>query len=182
MKIQALLDMIKTQIHILQTRIKPIADQKFSHSRFDMQLFRHKSTHLSNCQKELQNLYNQLRHSVLLNHIEQVNFLTEKISYQIQALSRELSTQSLRNKESAFLEKKEDGDLYKRLALCQNYERRLLNMFNEKELYINTLTNHKKRYQCKKDLVTLAGRLYRCRQSLIRIEKLIEYQHNQLLE
>lgn len=111
MKIPALLDALKKQIDELDTRIAPIKDNEFSHSRFDMQLFSHKSTRLVDCQKELNNLYQQLCHSVTLNHTEQVNFLTEKIVHQIQAISREISTQSLREKESSFTKKKEQIDL-----------------------------------------------------------------------
>lgn len=182
MKVQALLDALKMQIEALQIRIAPIADQEFSHSRFDSQLFSSKSTHLGDCQKELNKLYQQLCHSVSLNHKEQVNFLTEKIAHQIQALSRELSTQSLREKENAFQEKKEQVDLYERLAQHQDYERRLVGMMNERELQLNTLDDHTKRHQCQKEIATLAGRLYRCRQALIRIEKAIEHQENQFLE
>ncbi|EMN4127888.1 MULTISPECIES: primosomal replication protein PriC [Providencia] len=182
MKIQALLDALKTQIDALQTRIAPIADQEFSHSRFDSQLFSTKSTHLGDCQKELNKLYQQLSHSVSLGHIEQVNFLTEKITHQIQALSRELSTQALRQKETSFQEKKEHVDLYERLAQHQDYERRLLAMVSERELQLNGLTDHVKRHQCQKDIAALAGRLHRCRQALIRIEKAIEHQENQFLD
>ncbi|EKT65007.1 primosomal replication factor N'' [Providencia burhodogranariea DSM 19968] len=182
MKIQALLDALKAQIDILKTRIAPIADQEFSHSRFDTKLFSTKSTHLGDCQKELNKLYEQLCHSVSLNHKEQVNFLTEKIAHQIQALSRELSTQSLRKKETSFREKKDRVDLYQRLAEHQDFERRLLGMVSERELQLNALTDHTKRHQCQKDIAALAGRLYRCRQALMRIEKAIEHQENQFLE
>ncbi|HGN1750452.1 TPA: primosomal replication protein PriC [Providencia stuartii] len=182
MKVQPLLDALKTQIDALQARIAPIADQEFSHARFDTQLFSTKSTHLGDCQKELDKLYQQLCHSVSLNHKEQVNFLTEKIAHQIQALSRELSTQGLRKKESHYQEKKEQVDLYERLSQHQDYERRLLAMVSERKLQLNSLTNQAQRHQCQKDIAALAGRLYRCRQALIRIEKAIEHQENQYLD
>ncbi|EKT54190.1 primosomal replication protein PriC [Providencia sneebia] len=182
MKVQALLDALKTQIDLLQTRIAPIADQEFSHSRFDRQLFSRKSTHLGDCQKELLKLYDQLCHSVSLNHKEQVNFLATKITNQIQALSRELSTQSLRKKEDEYREKKEQIDLYERLVQHQDFERRLLAMLNERELQLTNLTDHTKQHQYQKEIATLAGRLYRCRQALVRIEKAIEHQESQFLE
>ncbi|EOW0442342.1 primosomal replication protein PriC, partial [Providencia rettgeri] len=68
MKIPALLDALKKQIDELKTRVDPIKDLEFSHSRFDMQLFSRKSTRLGDCQNELQTLYQQLCHSVTLNH------------------------------------------------------------------------------------------------------------------
>lgn len=182
MKVQTLLDALKTQIVALQERIRPIADQEFSHSRFDARLFSTKSAHLGDCQKELNKLYEQLCHSVSLNHKEQVNFLTEKITHQIQALSRELSTQSLREKEASFREKKEHVDLYERLSQHQDFERRLQAMMSERELQLNDLTDHMKRHQCQKDIAALAGRLYRCRQALMRIEKAIEHQEDQFLD
>lgn len=182
MKIQALLDALKKQIDELETRVAPIKDNEFSHSRFDMQLFSHKSTRLGDCQKELNNLYQQLCNSVTLNHTEQVNFLTEKIVHQMQAISREISTQSLREKESSFTKKKEQVDLYERLSQHQDYERRLQAMVSEKELQLSELTDHRLQHQCQKELATLAGRLYRCRQALLRIEKAIEHQENQYFE
>lgn len=80
MKTQALLDALKKQIDELAVRVAPIKDHEFSHSRFDMQLFSHKSTKLGDCQKELNTLYQQLCNSVTLNHTQQVTFLTEKSS------------------------------------------------------------------------------------------------------
>lgn len=111
-----------------------------------------------------------------------MNFLTEKIVHQIQAISREISTQSLREKESSFTKKKEQIDLYERLSQHQDYERRLQAMVSEKELQLSTLTDSRLQHQCQKDLATLAGRLYRCRQALLRIEKAIEHKENQYIE
>lgn len=182
MKTQALLDTLKKQIESLEIRVEPLKDQVFSQSRFDMQLFSHKSARLGDCQKELHTLYQQLCHSVSLNHPQQVNFLTEKIVHQIQAISREISTQSLREKEASFSKKKEHIDLYERLSQHQDYERRLQSMVSEKELYFSGLTNLTQRHQCQKELAVLAGRLYRCRQALLRIEKAIEHQEGQFLE
>lgn len=182
MKIPALLDALKKQIDELKTRVDPIKDLEFSHSRFDMQLFSRKSTRLGDCQNELQTLYQQLCHSVTLNHSEQVNFLTEKIVHQIQAISREISTQALREKESSFTKKKEQIDLYERLSQHQDYERRLQAMVSEKELHLSELTDHRLQHQCQKELAVLAGRLYRCRQALLRIEKAIEHQENQYVD
>ncbi|GAB1439726.1 primosomal replication protein [Providencia sp.] len=182
MKISTLLDALKKQIDELETRVNPIKDLEFSHSRFDMQLFSRKSTRLGDCQNELNILYQQLCHSVKLNHTEQVNFLTQKIVHQMQAISREISTQSLREKESAFTKKKEQVDLYERLSQHQDYERRLQAMVSEKELHLTSLADSRLQHQCQKELAALAGRLYRCRQALLRIEKAIEHQENQYFD
>lgn len=182
MKIQVLLDALKKQITELEIRIEPIKDQEFSQSRFDLQLFSHKSARLGDCQKELNTLYQQLCHSVSLEHSQQVSFLTEKIVHQIQAISREISTQPLREKETSFTKKKEHIDLYERLSQHQDFERRLQAMVSEKELHLSGLTNQAQQYQCQKELAVLAGRLYRCRQALLRIEKAIEHQEGQFLE
>ncbi len=50
----------------------------------------------------------------------------------MQAISREISTQALREKESNFTKKKEQVDLYERLSQHQDYERRLQAMVSEK--------------------------------------------------
>lgn len=182
MKTQALLDALKKQIDELAVRVAPIKDHEFSHSRFDMQLFSHKSTKLGDCQKELNTLYQQLCNSVTLNYTQQVTFLTEKIVHQMQAISRELSTQGLREKEDSFRTKKEQVDLYERLSQHQDYERRLQAMVSEKELNLSGLTDSHLQHQCQKELAALAGRLYRCRQALMRIEKAIEHQENQFFD
>lgn len=51
-------------------------------------------------------------------------------------------------------------------------------MINDRELKLNqqTTLNHQQKIQ--KEIAALAGRLARCRQSLTRIEKSIEYKEN----
>lgn len=55
-------------------------------------------------------------------------------------------------------------------------------MVSEKELHLSELTDHRLQHQCQKELAVLAGRLYRCRQALLRIEKAIEHQENQYFD
>ena len=88
----------------------------------------------------------------------------------------------MREKESTFTKKKEQIDLYERLSQHQDYERRLQSMVSEKELHLSQLTDHRLQHQCQKELAVLAGRLYRCRQALLRIEKAIEHQENQYFD
>ncbi len=70
-----------------------------------------------------------LRHNVS----QQVKFLATQILQQIEALTRELSTQTLRKQENQLSQRK-SVDLYQKLAQHQDYERRLQSMIQDREL------------------------------------------------
>ncbi|KPD03337.1 primosomal replication protein PriC [Moellerella wisconsensis] len=178
MKISTLLAALKAQIDNLETQVAPLSEHIFSQARFDKNLFNRKSQKLGDCLAELNHYYAQLCHSVSLGHEQQVGFLTEKIVCQIQALAREVSTQSLRKKEDNYSQKKAQVDLYARLSQHQDFERRLVAMINDRELVLDKQTNHAARHKLQQELAALAGRLYRCRQALLRIDKSIEQQEN----
>ena len=114
----------------------------------------------------------QLKLVVAENRTQQVAFLAEKLVAQISALQRELATQKLRktNPEPKY----NKLDPYHKLAEHQDYERRILAMIQDRESQLgkqNLLTEQQK---IQKELAALEGRLMRCRQALIKIERSIE--------
>lgn len=178
MKTQTLLAALKTQIEHLEQRVLPLSDNPFELARFDRSLFNHRSIKLGDCLDDIRKHYDQLCHSVSLAHSQQVVFLAEKIVCQIQALSREISTQPLRDKETQYSQKKSNIDLYERLTQHQGYERRLVAMIDDRELTLNQQTNPAQRHKLQQEIAALAGRLYRCRLALQRIDKSIEQQES----
>ncbi|WP_350306354.1 primosomal replication protein [Photorhabdus viridis] len=178
MSTQPLLNLLEKQVNILAEELTPLADIPFSTARFDQTLFNRRSDKLRGYLQEVRHNMEQLKECVQDRRTEQVAFLTERLVAQMEALKRELSTQSLRKKESRFEHKQQATDLYHKLAEHQDYERRLLTMINDRELRLNQQTTLSNQQKIQKEIAALAGRLARCRQSLTRIEKSIEYKEN----
>ncbi|MGP1928773.1 MAG: primosomal replication protein PriC [Arsenophonus sp. NC-WZS1-MAG3] len=179
MKTQKLLTILEEQIEALSEKIKPIADSSFIRLRFDDKLFYRKSHQLSEYLFEIKEHFNQLKHAVITLRSEQVTFLTEKIIAQIGAITRESAIQILRTQEKHDNQKEKTVDLYERLVQHQNYERRLITMVIDRK---QRLDKQKSFVDCQKlqqQIVALAGRLMRCRQSLLRIKRTIKgYKNN----
>ncbi|MDT9587392.1 MAG: primosomal replication protein PriC [Candidatus Arsenophonus melophagi] len=100
MKTQQLLTALEKQIEVLAKHIQPIFSSAFRTSRFDKTLFYRPSYQLSECLFEVKQNFNQLKNVVIISHLEQVSFLTEKITAQIAAMTRESATQMLREQEN----------------------------------------------------------------------------------
>ncbi|MDC9587859.1 primosomal replication protein [Xenorhabdus sp. XENO-10] len=178
MGIQNLLSALEKQVSILEKDLALLPDIPFSTARFDQALFHHNSNKLGGYMQEIRQNMEQLKVCVSDSRIEQVKFLAERLVTQIEALKREISTQSLRKQEDKFERRSQERDLYQRLAEHQDYERRLIAMIDDRELQLSkqmTLTNQ---HKLQRETAALAGRLARCRQALMRIEKSIEKQEN----
>ncbi|WP_099142669.1 primosomal replication protein PriC [Xenorhabdus kozodoii] len=178
MGIQNLLGALEKQVSILEKELALLPDIPFSIARFDQTLFHHHSNKLSGYMQEISHNMEQLKACVNDYRIEQVKFLAERLVTQIEALKREISTQALRKKEDKFERRSQGQDLYQRLAEHQDYERRLMAMIDDRELQLNRQTTLANQHKLQKEIATLAGRLARCRQALMRIEKSIEKQEN----
>lgn len=98
MNTQPLLNLLEKQVDILAEEIAPLADTPFSTARFDQALFNRHSDKLRGYLQEVRHNMEQLKECVQDHRTEQVAFLTERLVAQIEALRRELSTQSLRKK------------------------------------------------------------------------------------
>lgn len=100
------------------------------------------------------------------NRAEQVRFLAEKIVAQIAALNREAATQALRQKEQSYVKRDSQVDLYQRLAQHQDYERRLAQMTDDRELALGRAQTFAEQQKSRKswrlwpDALSAAVRLY----------------------
>ncbi|PHM36841.1 primosomal replication protein PriC [Xenorhabdus innexi] len=178
MGIQNLLDVLEKQISMLAAELSSLPDIPFSIARFDQALFHYHSNKLSGYMQEINQNMAQLKNCVRDNRAVQVKFLSERLVMQIEALKREFSTQALRKQEDKFGRQSQERDLYQRLAEHQDYERRLIAMIDDRELQLNQNTGLADKFKLQKEIAALAGRLARCRQALIRIERTIEKQEN----
>ncbi|MBI0221119.1 primosomal replication protein, partial [Yersinia pestis subsp. pestis] len=67
---------------------------------------------------------------------------------------------------------------YHKLAEHQDYERRILAMIQDRESQLGRQSLLVEQQKIQKELAALEGRLMRCRQALIRIERSIEKKEN----
>ncbi|MCC8379276.1 primosomal replication protein PriC [Xenorhabdus sp. PB30.3] len=178
MGIQNLLDVLEKQISMLAAELSSLPDIPFSIARFDQALFHSHTNKLSGYMLEINQNMVQLKSCVRDNRTVQVKFLSERLVMQIEALKRELSTQVLRKQEDKFGRQSQEQDLYHRLAEHQDYERRLMAMIDDRELQLAQKAESVDKYKLQKEIAALAGRLARCRQALMRIERTIEKQEH----
>ncbi|OEJ09050.1 prepilin peptidase, partial [Shigella sp. FC1967] len=101
-----------------------------------------------------------------------------QILQQIEALTRELSTQTLRKQENQLTQRKKSVDLYQKLAQHQDYERRLQAMIQDRELSLTQAQSFMKQQALQKEIAALENRLARCKNALFSIEKGIEKQED----
>ncbi|MFV8798061.1 primosomal replication protein PriC [Yersinia sp. LJYL362] len=172
MSTEKLLQVLESQIEALSAQVGPQANMPSQQARFDLKLFGNHGNRFRDYLLEVHKNMAQLKLVVAENRTQQVAFLAEKLVAQISALQRELATQKLRktNPEPKY----NKLDPYHKLAEHQDYERRILAMIQDRESQLgkqNLLTEQQK---IQKELAALEGRLMRCRQALIKIERSIE--------
>ncbi|HEI6883785.1 TPA: primosomal replication protein [Yersinia enterocolitica] len=176
MSTEKLLQVLESQIEALSAQVGPQANMPSQQARFDLKLFGNHGNRFRDYLLEVHKNIAQLKQVVAENRTQQVAFLAEKLVAQISALQRELATQKLRktNPEPKY----NKLDPYHKLAEHQDYERRILAMIQDRESQLgkqNLLTEQQK---IQKELAALEGRLMRCRQALIKIERSIEKKEN----
>ncbi|HDL7536613.1 TPA: primosomal replication protein [Yersinia enterocolitica] len=176
MSTEKLLQVLESQIEALSAQVGPQANMPSQQARFDLKLFGNHGNRFRDYLLEVHKNMAQLKQVVAENRTQQVAFLAEKLVAQISALQRELATQKLRktNPEPKY----NKLDPYHKLVEHQDYERRILAMIQDRESQLgkqNLLTEQQK---IQKELAALEGRLMRCRQALIKIERSIEKKEN----
>ncbi|HDL8503598.1 TPA: primosomal replication protein [Yersinia enterocolitica] len=176
MSTEKLLQVLESQIEALSAQVGPQANMPSQQARFELKLFGNHGNRFRDYLLEVHKNMAQLKQVVAENRTQQVAFLAEKLVAQISALQRELATQKLRktNPEPKY----NKLDPYHKLAEHQDYERRILAMIQDRESQLgkqNLLTEQQK---IQKELAALEGRLMRCRQALIKIERSIEKKEN----
>ncbi|HFR4114272.1 TPA: primosomal replication protein PriC [Yersinia enterocolitica] len=176
MSTEKLLQVLESQIEALSAQVGPQANMPSQQARFDLKLFGNHGNRFRDYLLEVHKNMAQLKQVVAENRTQQVAFLAEKLVAQISALQRELATQKLRKTNPD--PKYNKLDPYHKLAEHQDYERRILAMIQDRESQLgkqNLLTEQQK---IQKELAALEGRLMRCRQALIKIERSIEKKEN----
>lgn len=176
MSTRRLLQVLEQQIAALAAEVTPRGDAPIPQARFDAALFSNRGTRLRDYLAEVQRNFAQLQTAANDSRISQVAFLAEKLVAQITALQRELATQALRRKNQP--KEVVAVDLYHKLAEHQDYERRLMSMIQDRESLLGRQTTFAAQQKLQHELAALEGRLVRCRQALVRIERSIERKEN----
>jgi primosomal replication protein N'' len=170
-KTASLLQALDARVAELAEAIAPMSLQRASQARFDRKLFSTHSTQLKDYLTEVQANLTQLQLSVKVGKTEQVAYLAEKLVAQIAALQRELATWKMRKNDP---QPPVVENLYEKLSTHQDYERRLQSMIGDRESQLSIQTTLAGQQKIQKEIAAQEGRLQRCRQAIVRIERAIE--------
>ncbi|PSH19216.1 prephenate dehydrogenase [Yersinia pseudotuberculosis] len=176
MSTEKLLQVLESQIEALSAQIAPQANTPSQQARFDLNLFSNHGNRFRDYLQEVRKNMAQLKQVVEENRLQQVAFLADKLVAQISALQRELATQKIRKSNPE--PREHQSDPYHKLAEHQDYERRILAMIQDRESQLGQQSLLVEQQKIQKELAALEGRLMRCRQALIRIERSIEKKEN----
>ncbi|CNC69786.1 MULTISPECIES: primosomal replication protein PriC [Yersinia pseudotuberculosis complex] len=176
MSTEKLLQVLESQIEALSAQIAPQANTPSQQARFDLNLFSNHGNRFRDYLQEVRKNMVQLKQVVEENRLQQVAFLADKLVAQISALQRELATQKIRKSNPE--PREHQSDPYHKLAEHQDYERRILAMIQDRESQLGQQSLLVEQQKIQKELAALEGRLMRCRQALIRIERSIEKKEN----
>ncbi|MCL9782328.1 primosomal replication protein [Vibrio sp. S4M6] len=145
---------------------------------FDSRLFHSKSRLLVPCVEEAKATLDSLMREQAAEKLtaQRAEFLTERLVAQIQAIQRELSTQSIRRDEPKHYHhfRKSINQLYQELAQHQEWERRLKDMVRAEELALSQASFHQQS-QAQQKLIKTEQRLKRCQESKLKLEKQITF-------
>ncbi|AHK20196.1 primosomal replication protein PriC [Yersinia similis] len=176
MSTEKLLQVLESQIEALSAQIAPQANTPSQQARFDLNLFSNHGNRFRDYLQEVRKNMAQLKQVVKENRLQQVAFLADKLVAQISALQRELATQKIRKSNPE--PRDHQSDPYHKLAEHQDYERRIMAMIQDRESQLGQQSLLVEQQKIQKELAALEGRLMRCRQALIRIERSIERKEN----
>lgn len=167
-------------IQLTQLEIDQHANNQYSNNtiqqRFDPQLFKPITKHIDEYMLDITKNYDQLQQQVKNQNIEQISYLTQKIVDQITALQRELATQTLRKAEHQHVNKPTSEQNYQTLAQYQDYQRRLENMVNDRNLLLADMSSNQiqEKQQLEREVLQLTQRYARCSQAIRSLESKIE--------
>ncbi len=170
-----LLTTLNDRLDGLAARIASGKHVKVEQSRFDSQLFQTRGSRLEDYLAESRETLQRLSTAADGEHTDRVAWLAQRLIDQMTALARELATQDLRRQQPAAVVPE---DYYTKLNEHQDYERRLLAMIRDRDSLRQSATDSVRQQQLQQEIAALEGRLARCRQALVRIERLIERREN----
>ncbi|WP_392565422.1 primosomal replication protein PriC [Utexia brackfieldae] len=174
-KHQQLLTLIQTQVDKLTAEIAASPSKQVIEPLFDPQLFNAMPTsqgqppNLQRHQQELIDNVSALKQRVEKGQIAQVNYLAEKIANQIAAIRRELATDNLR---SPTVNQYQESPYDKHCRYLE-YQRRLIAMKKAFEMDLSSASADTRQPLTQK-LAALEGRLYRCHQAILKLEKQLD--------
>ncbi|MEA9390828.1 primosomal replication protein [Acerihabitans sp. TG2] len=170
-----LLTTLNDKLDGLAARITAGKHVNVEQSRFDYQLFQTRGHRLEDYLAESRETLQRLSVTADSGHADRVAWLAQRLIDQMTALARELATQDLRRQQPATVV---EIDHYAKLSEHQDYERRLLTMIRDRDSLRQSTDDSTRQQQLQQEIAALEGRLSRCRQAVIRIERLIERREN----
>ena len=170
MKTAMLLQKLEDQLAFLRQRCAPVAQHATISARFDRHLFQTRSTLLQACLEEAEGHLQALRQAVEQQQLPQVAWLAEHLASQLEAISRETASWSLREWDSA-----SPGLAHwqRRRIQHQEFERRLQEMTAQRKARLAQVTRLDEQQTLQREVEIYEGRLARCRKALDNIERVL---------
>ncbi|AMG93632.1 primosomal replication protein N'' [Citrobacter amalonaticus] len=170
MKTAMLLQKLEDQLALLRQRCAPVAQHATISARFDRHLFQTRSTLLQACLEEAEGHLQALRQAVEQQQLPQVAWLAEHLASQLEAISRETASWSLREWDSA-----SPGLAHwqRRRIQHQEFERRLQEMTAQRKARLAQVTRLDEQQTLQREVEIYEGRLARCRKALDNIERVL---------
>ena len=165
-----LLQKLEDQLAFLRQRCAPVAQHATISARFDRHLFQTRSTLLQACLEEAEGHLQALRQAVEQQQLPQVAWLAEHLASQLEAISRETASWSLREWDSA-----SPGLAHwqRRRIQHQEFERRLQEMTAQRKARLAQVTRLDEQQTLQREVEIYEGRLARCRKALDNIERVL---------
>ncbi len=159
-----LLVKLKQTISQLEQKLTSINLGELNEPCFDEHLFntRLPSKDSAFYLQKVNQTYQALTDSITLNDIDKISYFSDLLINQITALTREISTHHLRDKQSDPI----GESLFEKHSRHLDYLRRLQEMKYEAELTADSLDYRK--------IATLDNRIYRCEQAIKQLERQME--------
>lgn len=138
--------------------------------KIDRHLFQTRSTLLQACLEEAENHLQALRQAVDQQQLPQVAWLAEHLASQLEAISRETVSWSLREWDSAAPGL---ARWQRRRIQHQEFERRLQEMTAQRKARLAQATRLDEQQTLQREVEIYEGRLARCRKALDNIERVL---------
>lgn len=170
MKTDKLLQKLEEQLINLRQRCAPQALHATLSPRFDRQLFHTRSTLLQAYLEEAGENLTALRHAVDQQQLPQIAWLAEHLASQMEAISRETASWSLREWDSG---SPALTRWQRKRVQHQQFERRLLEMTQERKALLARATRLDEQQRLHREVEAYEARLARCRHALEKIENVL---------
>lgn len=170
MKTAMLLQKLEDQLTLLRQRCAPMAQHATLSARFDRHLFQTRSTLIHACLEEAEGHLQALRQAVEQQQLPQVAWLAEHLASQLEAISRETASWSLREWDSA---SPGLARWQRRRIQHQEFERRLQEMIAQRKARLAQATRLDEQQTLQREVEIYEGRLARCRKALDNIERVL---------